>query len=355
MKINIILPFTALTGGIKIAFEYSDRLKKRGHDVIIYVPMKAYKFNNHGISGKLKTLKASIGNTLKRGNKVDWFDLKTEIRLVPLIKDRYIRDADVVVATAWPTAFDVDKLHISKGKKFYLVQHYEIWSGPLENVDNSYRLPLNKIVIAKWLQDLMQEKFGQKSNLIYNGIDLNEFKYDRNAHNSNEIIVSMLYHTLEWKGFEDGLKAFELAKEKYPYLKLKLFGTEKGNNVPEYAEFYCNPSKEELKDIYNKSDIFIFPSKKEGWGLTVLEAMACKCAVVGTDTGALNEIGVHGENALISDTNDIEMLSKNIINLVEDSNLRKKISENGYLTAYNLDWEKSIDKIEKLFFLSQDN
>lgn len=348
MKINFIIPFTSLTGGIKVVFEYCNRLKALEHDVTIYVPMKAYKFNNSGIIGFFKTVKASIGNIFVRGKKVKWFDLKCKIKLVPYISDKYIEDADICVATAWPTAYDVEKLCESKGKKVYFIQHYEIWSGNKEEVDNSYSLDLNQIVIAKWLKDLMYNEFGKKSTVIYNGIDESEF-YIKEKKVNNEITISILYHELEWKGFDDGIKAIELVREKYPNIRVKAFGKKMGENIPDYIEFYENPTREELKNIYIDSDIYVFPSKNEGWGLTVIEAMACKCAIVGTNTGAIAEVATDYKDCLISEPMDIEGLSKNIIKLIEDDELRNKISQNAFELALNFQWSKSVKKMEEFF------
>lgn len=348
MKINFILPFTQLTGGIKIAFEYSNRLSEKGHDVVCYVPMRSYKFNNHGLIGNVKRLKASIGNTFKRGSKVKWFNLNIPIKLVPSIKNAFIRDADVIIATAWPTAYDVYNLNKFKGKKFYFIQHYEIWSGCKEEVNESYKLPLKQIVIAKWLMDLMKEKFNKDNvNLVYNGIDFNEFSNKNKKINTNKIIT-MLYHDLEWKGYEDGLKAFEMVKKRIPNLKLVLFGLKKGDNIPRYSEFHLNPSKTELNNIYSKSDVFIFPSRNEGWGLTPLEAMACKCAVVGTNTGAVKEIGINGKNMLISKSQDIEGLASNLEKIILCNKLLEDISLEGYKTALKFSWDKSVNKFEKV-------
>lgn len=348
MKINFIIPFTNLTGGIKVVFEYCNRLKDLGHEINIYVPMKAYKFNNSGFIGILKTLKASVGNTFIRGTKVNWFNLNCKIKLVPYIRDRYIEDADICIATAWPTAYDVNNLSISKGKKVYFIQHYEAWSGEKDEVDNSYKLDLEHIVIAKWLQELMLDKFKKESTIIYNGIDKSEFLYNDKRVMDN-ITICILYHKLEWKGFLDGIKAIDKVKKRYPNIRVLAFGTERGEDIPDYVEFYEKPSRQKIKEIYSDSDIYVFPSKKEGWGLTVIEAMACKCAVVGTNTGALLEVGVDGENCLISHPEDINALNNNIIKLIEDASMRNYIAKNGYNLALEFEYENSVEKMEQFF------
>lgn len=351
MKINFVIPFTNKTGGTKIIFEYANRLKECGHDVVLYVPVIAYKYSVKGIYGLSRRMKATLGNIIKRRNKVNWFNLKVTVKLVPIIKNNYIRNADVIIATAWPTAYDVHNLNDFKGTKFYFIQHYEVWSGEKEDVDRTYLLPLKQIVIAKWLKELMRDQFkNEYSDIVYNGIDFNEFNNKSKIFNNKTIC--MLYHSLDWKGYRDGLAAFNKVKSKIPDLKLVLFGMERGQDIPEGVQFHLNPSREELVRIYCDSDVFIFPSKTEGWGLTPLEAMACKCAVIGTNVGALKEIGVNRINALISESGDIETLSENLYKILNDTNLLKSISINGYSTVLNFSWDKSVQQFEKILINS---
>ncbi|MDK2805653.1 MAG: hypothetical protein PWP67_787 [Clostridium butyricum] len=347
MKINFILPFTSLTGGIKVVFEYANRLNERGYDIVCYIPMLAYKFNNYGFIGELKRIKSSIGNTLKRGTKVDWFDLKVPVKLVPIISNKFIRDADATIATAWPTAYSVNNLDEFKGEKFYFIQHYEIWSGPKDLVDGSYKLPLKRIVIAKWLKDLMEKEFKVGvTSLIPNGMNFKEFYNDNKVFNKNKVIL-MLYHNLEWKGYKDGLKAFEIVKEKHPEIKLRLFGLKRGEGIPNYAEFYENPAKDILRNLYSTSDIFVSPSWTEGWHLPPMEAMACKCAVVATNVGCIPDIGVHKDTAMVCEPHNIEGLANNMIELIENEKLLKNISFKGYEKIKNYTWDNSTDLFEK--------
>ena len=327
MRINFILPFTNITGGVKIVFEYANRLQAKG--------------------GYMKRIKVSLGNTFKRKNKCNWFDVNVPIKLIPYINQKFIRDADIIIATAWPTSYDVYKMSLSKGKKIYFIQGYEVWSGDKDKVDGSYRLPLKQITISKELQTLMVEKFGKNDvDVVYNGIDTDVFYNDNKVINNKNVL--MLYSDLEQKGFSDGIRTFEIIKHKYPDLKLSVFGAKHGIDIPKYAEFHLKPEKNELRELYSNADIFIFPSREEGWGLTPIEAMACKCAVVGTNVGSIKEIGINGENCLVSNPMDIDGMVNNILSILDDKELMKKISINGNNSALNLSWNSSVDKFEKI-------
>jgi hypothetical protein len=87
--------------------------------------------------------------------KVYWqqIDKRVKMLYVPEPTTRYVPDADAVFATWWATAELVLEYPPNKGGKFYLIQHYEVWGGPKERVYNTWRMPLYKVVIAKWLYE----------------------------------------------------------------------------------------------------------------------------------------------------------------------------------------------------------
>lgn len=341
MKINIIIPFTCLTGGIRVIFLYGNYLVSKGHEVEFYVPMKAYKFQFN----ILKRIKFSLGNTLKRGTRVNWFNCKFKINLVPQIKSKYIDNADIVIATAWPTAYDVYKLDKNKGKKVYFIQGYEIWSGNKLEVDNSYRLDLNRIVITKQLRDKLKESFDVESKVIYNGLFEYEFIKEKKVENK-KISILMLYNMQENKGTEQGIELLKDLKKKYD-IEVSLFGFKKGNNIPSNFKFYENLPRDEIINLYRRSDIYLFPSKQESWGLPVIEAMANKCAVVGNNVGALKEIGINNVNSIIIDNFDYYEMEKKVIELMKDRTKLKLIQENGYETVKKFSWDNSFYEFEK--------
>lgn len=158
----------------------------------------------------------------------------------------------------------------------------------------------------------------------------------------------MLYHPLEKKGCRIGIDAICNVKKEYPSLKVKMFGTCIPKDIPNFIEYFQKPNKKQLCELYQKSDIFIFPSTEEGWGLTPLEAMACGCSVVGSRTGFVLDLGKDRENMLIVEPGDVDGLSAGIMELIEKPILLNKIKNNGMRTARKLDWLSSSKRLESI-------
>ncbi len=350
MKITFVIPLVSLVGGIKVVFEYANNLQARGHEVRVVYPLVP------AVSGKkwydIKYFINKILRTLiniKKGNVVDWFDLKAKLSGKPTLDEIFIPDGDIVVATSCETSYYVSKYNKNKGIKFYLIQGYETWCGE-KNIDRSYKLGLHNIVISTWLKNLIQTKIeGKIEDLIINGIDFTQFYPEITDRDKNQIRILMPYRDGKAKGFNDGLKAFEIVRNRYNNVKLVLFGVNKEKNIPENVEIHKRVIGDELRHIYNSCDIFLFPSQSEGFGLPPMEAMACGCAVVTTNVGAVPDYAIPGKTALVSAPGDPEALAQNVIQLIENKEKRKQIAENGYNYVKQFTWDKSTDELEKIF------
>lgn len=342
MKVNFVIPSTVLGGGIRIVFTYANYLVSQGHDVVVYVPC-LYAWPDIE-NGKIN-VKTSLANTFKRGTKVNWFDNHFQIKLAFKISDTYIRDADVTIATAWYTARAVYNLSDTKGKKVYFVQDYEIWHQIKEDVDNSYRLDMTRICITRTLADKIYTECGVKSEVVYNGINDEEFMSDEKKMNTPKTII-MLGNFADYKGGKKGLEILCDIKKKYG-TRIIIFGISKPKFIPDDIEYYVLPERNKLISLYRESDILLFPSLQEAWGLSVLEAMANKTAVVGMKAGCLQEIGVDGENCLLADLN-FEELQEKLEYLLENDDLIRRLQDKGYATANGFRWSESFEKFEKL-------
>lgn len=98
----------------------------------------------------------------------------------------------------------------------------------------------------------------------------------------------------------------------------------------------------DLPQLLNQAEIFIFPSLYEGFGLPVLEAMACGCPVV-CSSGALLEIGGDGVDYI--DYKDVKDIATNLKRLLDDKNYRQKKIDDGLNRVKQFTWQKTGEKI----------
>lgn len=85
-----------------------------------------------------------------------------------------------------------------------------------------------------------------------------------------------------------------------------------------------------ILDYLQTTDIFVFPSEKEGMPNSLLEAMACRLPVIATRIGGVVDIVRDGENGLIVTPGNAEELKEAILRLIENTGLAEKIAENAY-------------------------
>lgn len=97
--------------------------------------------------------------------------------------------------------------------------------------------------------------------------------------------------------------------------------------------------EEDLVYFYTAAEIFVFPSLYEGFGLPVLEAMACGTPVIASDNSSLPE--VVGDTGILVDPTDPNEICTSIITLMEDPTLRTMLSNKGQKRARQFTWEKT--------------
>ncbi|MEO6694815.1 MAG: glycosyltransferase family 4 protein [Ignavibacteria bacterium] len=351
MKINFIVPEISRTGGMRVIFEYANRLKSRGHDVILYSPI--IPFNNYRgmikryyIRYRINSAKAFILDGRKIPENI--YKKKFDIKFLWVFNNFTVRNADVSVATSWPTSYIVHKLNSSKGKKLYLIQDYEKWNSNIKYVDKSYTLPLQRITVSNYLRNFLNEKFGVDSEVILNGIDFTVFN-NPSKQFSEPIKILFTDHILENKNSIAAIETIVKLKNKYPDLKIRGFGMAKYHQMPEYVEFFENPDENIIVRLYNGSDIFLYTSIYEGFGLTPAEAMACKCAVLGNKVAALPEYSEDMKSAILTSPDNKEELFNGAEYLINHNDELKRISLSGYENVRKkLDWELSVNKFEKI-------
>ncbi len=331
-----------------MVFEYANRFVARGYIVSIVFDCSGGATHHQELPDFFKKIcyKFLVWYYPK------WFALNPKVRKICTytgINDQELPDADFVFATAVNTSVDVANLSINKGKKLYFIQGFENWgSWTADAVKETYRLGMKNIVIAKWLERIVHDS-GADCVLIPNGIDFNVFNIDIPIASRNGHTISMLYHEQVDKGSVYGITALIKLKKRYPDLQATLFGVPKRpNNLPAWIQYIQSATQSQLRQIYNQSKIYLCPSLKEGFGLTGAEAMACGCAYVASDYGGVHEYATDERNVLLSSPKDVEGLVDHVSYLFDYDEIRIHLAQQGYEDIQTLDWNKSIDQMERL-------
>jgi glycosyltransferase involved in cell wall biosynthesis len=271
-----------------------------------------------------------------------------KIKAVPAVNNIFIPDADAVVATSWTTAHHVNNLSKSKGKKFYLIQDFEVWNSNLKRAEDSYKLPLNRTVVSNYLHNLLNDKFNSDSVIISAGVNFDDFYNDNKTYKEDPVII-FNDHLLEHKNVRGLVEVIINLKQKYPKLIAKCFGVNRYHEMPDFILFTKNPNDKTLRELYSTSDIFLFASLYEGFGTPPAEAMACKCALVANAVAAIPEYSVHMESAFHCNPDNPEELFNGASYLIDNPSELKRISEAGFNSVRQLlSWDIAVNKFVKL-------
>ena len=101
-------------------------------------------------------------------------------------------------------------------------------------------------------------------------------------------------------------------------------------------------ARDAARELYRAAEVFVYPSLFEGFGLPVLEAMACGIPVVASTADALREVG--GDAALYAPAREPETLSRQIEAVLDDEALRRRCSVAGPERAAGFSWESAAEK-----------
>lgn len=361
MRITFITPKPDLSGGIRVIAIYAQRLAARGHDVTIVstpspqLQRKSKRLREALLGGRLWRKSSAVAADVKLPSEPSHLDginvPHTMIDRFRPVTDSDVPDADVVIATWWETAEWVAGLSPRKGAKAYFIQHHEVFDyTPADRVKATWRLPLHKITISKWLVDLAKREYGDTNvRLVLNSVDADQFSAPPRGRQTQPT-VGLLYSPVKWKGVDIALKAIATALKRVPNLRVIAFGTTPETSslpLPKNSTFHLRPPQNTIRDIYASSDVWLCGSYSEGFHLTPLEAMACRCPVVSTSVGGPIDIIDNGRNGFLVPIGDAEALGDRLVEVLTLDNTRwRAMSDAAFETAARYTWDDATDLLE---------
>lgn len=351
MKITFLTYMAAQNGGCRVVAIYAKKLLEAGHDVHIV----SRRPQSQPLPKKM--LSRARGNKTSAFGKDNtlFFDEIGERHIllpwqVPL-DPAGIPDADVIIATQWRTAFETSAMPESKGKKVYFIQHHEVHEHlPWDLSRGTYFLPLKKITIADWLVDTMAQEYGDTDVVkVENSVNTDLFTAPARERNARPR-VGLMYSTAPFKGTDVSIKAIKIAQETIPQLEVLAFGAEpiaKNLPLPEDTEFHHLPTQETIPGLYASCDAWLFGSRYEGFGLPLLESMACRTPVVATRAGVAPDLLDDGASGYVVPLEDPEAMAACLVELLQKSPQEwRAMSDAAYKRVTSYTWDDAAKAFE---------
>jgi glycosyltransferase involved in cell wall biosynthesis len=228
-------------------------------------------------------------------------------------------------------------------------------------------LPSFKSIIAnsQYTYDIIQNYFPKlkdKLFLSYKSINLNLFPLEKNLiKNNKKYMVLFVGGNMERKGLITLIKSASYLQNLYP-IEFYISGNDpkieyykkicKKLNVEKNFIFLGNISPEKLCQFYQKANVFVLPSHEEALGISILEAMACYTPVIGANVGGIPEIINDYQNGLLFEPGNEKMLAEKISEIITNTNLQLKITNNGLKTLEKFSTEKMLNNLLNIYNIS---
>jgi glycosyltransferase involved in cell wall biosynthesis len=352
VRVTFVLPGIDFSGGVRVVAMYAEALARFGHQTTVVYPAPAVP----PLKRKVKSLLRGQGWPVQVASPPSHLDGRVIERRViaphrPIVSAD-LADADVVVATWWETAEWVARLDASKGAKVYFVQHDEtVFSfQPVERVAATYRLGLHKITIARWLVDLMRDRYGDREvSLVPNAVDTSQFQSPPRGKQPKPT-VGLLYGRQAFKGTDIVLRALALARQRLPELSVVAFGgepPERPDAFPTGTSFTINPTQAEIPKLYARCDAWLFGSRSEGFGLPLLEAMACRTPIIATPAGAAPELVAAGGGLPVRHENPEDMCRAILELCAMPNEPWRALSARAHAIASSYSWDDAARQFER--------
>jgi glycosyltransferase involved in cell wall biosynthesis len=215
-----------------------------------------------------------------------------------------------------------------------------------------------RISISGYARKWVQRRFNVNSEVIPNGIFVNDYRIGTIPHEKPTIIF--VGRLVPAKGLKYLIKSIKFISNDFPNVELVIAGSgpEESNlselvktlHLRKNVRFVGNLYGEKMTSLYQSADVVVLPSLSETFGIVILEAMASGKPFVGTRVGALPEIVRESHAGYLVPPRDPSALAEKICKLLGDAQLRQRLGRNGRkVVEEKYDWRGIVHRVEKIY------
>lgn len=323
-------------------------IEKRTDAIHLYIQAIINEWEKSGIKFNL----IIINNSLSKNKLVKlFFEVFNLVRFILKVNKN-----DIVLFSD-PLSFNLLGALFLKNKKYIIFYHYEkdpffykyipylSFKKMLEKVDGI--MCISKFSLHQ-LENLNVR--AKKCEVIYGGVNHQVFKPLSTDPRSFDYVLSIGSEEPR-KNMKNILKAFQILIRDFPNLKLLKVGLVNPKNRAQTIKYIQKynlgqgviftdyVTEEDLPAIYSKARILLFPSLLEGFGLPIIEAMACGCPVITSNRDPMKELA--GESYPTINPLSPDEIANACKSIIEDEMYRKTLIQKSIRRANDFSWENT--------------
>jgi glycosyltransferase involved in cell wall biosynthesis len=368
LRIAFVMPEASPrpVGGAKTVYRYADELAARGHYVALVHPQESLlasvrarldrdpeiqPLNSGSGSGD-----ADAAGTEAGRQPHPWYKSRPDVLdlLLPRLEERWISSHyDFVIATNQQVVAPIQGYSPRMGRKLYFLLDYESYLlGDREErrrTRQTLKIDWPIMVRSPAVRRLVESVAGRPCYLVPGAIDTDTFQVTIPVESAERTLVGFPARTERTKRTFDAVRALELARAQLPSpIRGWCFGYEQIDNLPPWITQHLAPDDQGLRELYNRSRIFLVPSQWEGFGQPGAEAMACGAALISTRNGGVEMYAEDRRSAILCPPCDPQAMAAAIVQLIRDDRLRQAIAHQGTLSLRGASWREAAIAFERL-------
>lgn len=338
MNVSFLLPGRNFSGGIRCGTRMASELLHRGHDVQIL-----YRRN----AANIKNIARNLYSKLIVMPPKDWISqFQGECASFRKLTAELVGKRDVLVAIGPDCVEDMSALPDECGCKVFYAHGLTLRNPQLRKIAWSKNIPV--IAVSNYVHQAILVS-GNKTmcGVVPNGVDTSEYFPDECENKKGA--VGTTFGPGVAKDPATILSVFTMLREKRPELPLVCFGScNRPRDLDKSIHYEHLPTVSRARRLYSKCAVWFCASRSEGFGMPLLEAMACGCAVVSSDCGGPNDFIKTGINGVLVEKESPQRLAEEIMTITDNEALQRQIASKAQETARMLSWSSAASKIESI-------
>jgi len=361
MRVAMLTYSTRARGGVAHALKISERLRRDGVEIKLY--SLARSDDSSAQQGYYRDVSVPFEILT-----YEWHpDLVTRLeRMIDAYSKKLPRDADIYHSQDCVGGTALDRLKeqgLITAPIFRTVHHIDDFAEPrlFEFEKKAVAHADHRFVVSRYWKKVLMDSYGFESTITYNGMDIEDFK-DVPRTKASAPTVLFVGGLEPRKGLEFLVLAMQIIAQEIPDVRLisvaktGFRGTDEvgwfkalanRSQVDTKIEFYESVSEQKLKQFYGECDLLALPSRNEGWGLSLMEAMACGKPVVATKVGGVPELVRNNSEGLLVDPCDVKGLARAIVRLLKDPELRVRMGRSGTERVQSFSWDRTARVVQR--------